>query len=112
MEIVDKVLEAGYYLKGYAICKEVNRKIPYSILARDNCNDILTCIKNKEKVRDLDFEIEFEYCLSEITCIVYKWGKADGIFRKHKERIQIKKLDLQMERLAELYLKALLMLMD
>nr|DAX18813.1 MAG TPA: hypothetical protein [Caudoviricetes sp.] len=54
--------------------------------------------------------MEFELCLCEITRIVYKWDKADGIFRKHGARIQIKKLDLQMERLAEFYMKTLLML--
>lgn len=112
MEIVDKVLEASYYVKDYANCEEANRKVPYAILARNACDDILKYIMNNKMVHDIDFEREFEYCLSKITCTIYKWTKSDGAFRKYKERIQLKKLDSQMEQLAELYMKALLMLMD
>nr|DAQ75923.1 MAG TPA: hypothetical protein [Caudoviricetes sp.] len=110
MEIVDKLLKAGNYMKSYHDCKNDFKKIPYSILAKDICTDILMYIKQETTMHDLDFEMEFELCLCEITRIVYKWGKADGIFRKHRVRIQIKKLDLQMERLAEFYMKTLLML--
>lgn len=112
MNIEGKVADAGRYMKGYYNCEEANGKIPYAVLARNSCENVLKYIENNNFIHDIDFEREFEYCLSEITCIIYKWTKADGIFRKCKERIQIRKLDSQMKRLAELYMRALLMLTD
>lgn len=109
MEILEKLKDASLYMEDYRNCKKDNRKIQYCILFKDTCIAILDYIRyNESIIHDLDFEIKFEAYLYDLVCIVYKWYKADGIFRGVKERIQINKLNLQMEKVFEVYNEALL----
>lgn len=51
MNIEGKVADAGRYMKGYYNCEEANGKIPYAVLARNSCENVLKYIENKERIQ-------------------------------------------------------------
>ena len=80
----------------YGSSKGQFQKIIYALLFKDNCFELFRYVNNGEFIHNIDLEREFEILLCKLTIAVDKWRKADGLFRKYKERQAIKKLDMLM----------------
>lgn len=84
------------YYSNYGSSKRQFQKIIYALLFKDNCFELFRYVNNGEFIHNIDLEREFEILLCKLTITVDKWRKADGLFRKYKERQAIKKLDMLM----------------
>lgn len=84
------------YYFDYGSGKVQFQKIIHALLFKDNCFELFRYVKNGEFIHDIELEREFEVLLCKLTITVDKWRKADGLFRKYKERQAIKELDTLM----------------
>lgn len=91
----------------YGCSKGEFQKIVYALLFKDNCLELFRYVKNGDFVHNMDLEQEFEVLLCKLIITIDKWRKADGLFKKSKERRSIKELDTLMTMIFRKYFRLL-----
>lgn len=91
----------------YGCSKGEFQKIVYALLFKDNCLELFRHVKNGDFVHNMDLEQEFEVLLCKLTITIDKWRKADGLFKKSKERRSIKEIDTLMTMVFRKYFRLL-----
>lgn len=107
MEVVKTTDNIIKYYFDYGCSKGEFQKIVYALLFKDSCLELFRYVKNGNFVHDMNLEQEFEVLLCKLTITIDKWRKADGFFKKSKERRSIKELDTLMTAIFRKYFRVL-----
>lgn len=95
-----------YYFDYYSDKGEF-RKVVYAVSFKKECLELFRYVKNGDFVHNMNLEQEFEVLLCKLTITIDTWRKADGLFKKSKERRSIKEIDTLMTMVFRKYFRLL-----
>lgn len=107
MEVVKTTDNIIKYYFDYYSDKGEFQKIVYAILFKNECLELFRYVKKGAFIHDMDLEREFEVQLCQLTLAIDNWRKADGLFKRYKEKQSIRDIDFLMNRLFQKYFRLL-----